>query len=105
MTKSKTIKYSLSLKTTTLDIDSAIGSAINWSGHWAKWRKVRGGYEITDIDTKKKYTLTRKSFLAGLSVAAVKAPLSFGAWVSEEMDGPRSDALVQCAVLGDVFYC
>lgn len=101
---SKKIDYTLSLKTTELDIDSAIGSAWSWSQYWSEWRKTADGWEVTDRETGTKYELTRKSFLASLSVAAVKAPVAFAGWVSKDMDGPRADALVQCAVLGDVIY-
>jgi hypothetical protein len=63
-----------------------------------------GSWTITDNEANKKHTITKVHVLRGMKALAKKYPHHFNDVVSGNYDNYTSDALVQCAVFGEIMY-
>ena len=78
-------------------------------GYWADWGHVTADksdklvkVEIFDRDTDKKYTLERSDVLRGILSALNHGHKSV--LDTDNLDGPTSDIILQCACFNEVLY-
>lgn len=72
------------------------GVRFDWDGGFTAGVHERDGDVV--------HQLTRKNVCAGLVVLATKYPHHFAALVADKGDGYTGDALVQCALFGELKY-
>lgn len=63
-----------------------------------------GSWTILDNETNKKHVITKVHVLRGMKALAKKYPHHFNDIVTGDYDNVTSDALVQCAVFGEIMY-
>ena len=71
---------------------------------WADVLLNGGFFLVEDVEEEKEYKLSLKDFENGLKTLIFNYPRNYSNIMTEEGDFDDYDALLQCAVFGDIIY-